>query len=139
MEHGEEPYSPRRILTDEQEAIIGGDFLAYLIKSADNQDPITPFSNIKTIDDRLRVHINRTNDLKWAIDDAIGWINNDECDYVILGDDADAYSTELCEVLQELFERFAPIEIYKEDEWIIAKINIKNKQLVVNNQTLKIE
>ena len=87
----------------------------------------------------MRVHINRTNDLKWAIDDAIGWINNDECDYVILGDDADAYSTELCEGLQEIFERFAPIEIYKEDEWIIAKINIKNKQLVVNNQTLKIE
>lgn len=106
MEHEEQPYSPRRILTDEQEAIIGGDFLAHLIKNADNQDPITPFSNIKTIDDRLRVHINRTNDLKWAIDDAIGWINNDECDYVILGDDADAYSTELCDGLQDLFQRF---------------------------------
>ena len=103
MEHGEHQYSPKRILTDEQEAIIGGDFLAHLIKNADNQDPITTFSSIKTIDDRLRVHINRTNDLKWAIDDAIGWINNDECDYVILGDDADAYSTELCEGLQELF------------------------------------
>ena len=29
-----EPYSPKRILTDEQEAEIGGDFLAYLIKNA---------------------------------------------------------------------------------------------------------
>ena len=139
MEHGEEPYSPRRILTDEQEAIIGGDFLAYLIKNADNQDPITPFSSIKTIDDRLRVHINRTNDLKWAIDDAIGWINNGDCDYVIIGDDADAYSTELCKGLQELFQTYSPVEINKEDEWIIVKINIKDKRIIINNQTIKIE
>ena len=135
----EQPYSPRRILTDEQEAIIGGDFLAYLIKNADNQDPITPFSSIKTIADDLRIHINRTNDLKWAIDDAIGWINNNECDYVILGDDADAYSTKLCDGLEELFKRFAPIEICKQDEWIIVKINIKDKKIIVKNQTLKIE
>ena len=139
MEHGEHPYSPRRILTDEQEAIVGGEFLAYLIKNAENQDPITPFSSIKTIDDRLRIHVNRTNDLKWSIDDAIGWINNDECDYVILGDDADAYSSELCEGLQDLFKRFVSIEITKEDEWIIAKINIKNKKVIINNQTIKIE
>jgi hypothetical protein len=139
MEHGEEPYTPRRILTDEQESIIGGDFLAYLIKSADNQDPITPFSSIKTIDGRLRVHINRTNDLKWAIDDAIGWINNDECDYVILGDDIDAYSTKACKSLEDLFKRFCSIEIYSQDEWIIVKININNKKIIVKNQTLKIE
>jgi hypothetical protein len=139
MEHGEEPYSPRRILTDEQEAIIGGDFLAYLISKADNQDPITPFSNIKTIDDNLRIHINRTNDLKWAIDDAIGWINNDGVDYVIIGDDADAYSKEACEALEKLFTPYVSIKITKEDEWIIVKINIKNKQVVINNQTIKIE
>jgi len=139
MEHGEHPYSPKRILTDEQEAIIGGDFLAYLIKGADNQDPITPFSSIKTIDDRLRVHINRTNDLKWAIDDAIGWINDDGVDYVIIGDDADAYSKEACEALEKLFKPYASVIITIEEEWIIVKINIKNRQLVVNNQTLKIE
>jgi hypothetical protein len=139
MEHGEQPYSPRRILTDEQEAIIGGDFLAHLIKNADNQDPITPFSNIKTIDDNLRIHINRTNDLKWAIDDAIGWINNDGVDYVIIGDDADAYSKGACEALEKLFTPYVSIKITKEDEWIIVKINIKNKQIVINNQTLKIE
>lgn len=139
MEHGEEPYSPRRIINDEQEAIIGGEFLAYLISKADNQDPITPFSSIKTIDDRLRIHINRTNDLKWAIDDAIGWINNDDCDYVIIGDDADAYSTELCKGLQELFQTYAPVEITKQDEWIIVKINIKDKNIIINNQTIKIE
>ena len=120
MEHGEHPYSPKRILTDEQEAIIGGDFLAHLIKNADNQDPITPFSSIKTIDDRLRVHINRTNDLKWAIDDAIGWINNDGVDYVIIGDDADAYSKEACEALEKLFTPYVSIKITKEDEWIIV-------------------
>ena len=134
-----EPYSPKRILTDEQEAEIGGDFLAYLIKNADNQDPITPFSSIKTIDDRLRIHVNRTNDLKWAIDDAIGWINNDECDYVILGDDIDAYSTELCTDIQDLFKPYVSVVITKEEDWIIVKINIKNKKIVVQNQTLKIE
>ena len=134
-----EPYSPKRILTDEQEAEIGGDFLAYLIKNADNQDPITPFSSIKTIDDNLRIHINRTNDLKWAIDDAIGWINNDECDYVILGDDIDAYSTELCTDIQDLFKPYVSVVITKEEDWIILKINIKNKKIVVQNQTLKIE
>jgi len=134
-----EPYSPRRILTEEQEAEIGGDFLAYLIKNADNQDPITPFSSIKTIDDNLRIHINRTNDLKWAIDNAIGWINNDECDYVILGDDVDAYSTELCTGLQEVFQAYASVVITKEEDWIIVKINIKNKKIIVQNQILKIE
>ena len=126
-------------MTDEQEAEIGGDFLAYLIKNADNQDPITPFSSIKTIDDNLRIHINRTNDLKWAIDDAIGWINNDECDYVILGDDIDAYSTELCTDIQDLFKPYVSVVITKEEDWIIVKINIKNKKIVVQNQTLKIE
>ena len=134
-----EPYSPRRILTEKQEAEIGGDFLAYLIKNADNQDPITPFSSIKTIDDNLRIHINRTNDLKWAIDNAIGWINNDECDYVILGDDVDAYSTELCTGLQEVFQAYASVVITKEEDWIIVKINIKNKKIIVQNQILKIE
>lgn len=134
-----EPYSPKRILTDEQEAEIGGDFLAHLIKNADNQDPVTPFSSIKTIDDNLRIHINRTNDLKWAIDDAIGWINNDECDYVILGDDIDAYSTELCTDIQDLFKPYVSVVITKEEDWIIVKINIKNKKIVVQNQTLKIE
>ena len=108
--------------------IIGGDFLAYLISKADNQDPITPFSSIKTIDDNLRIHINRTNDLKWAIDDAIGWINNDECDYVIIGDDADAYSTELCEDYKSYLNLMHQVIITKEDEWIIVKINIKNKK-----------
>lgn len=126
-------------MTDEQEAEIGGDFLAYLIKNADNQDPVTPFSSIKTIDDNLRIHINRTNDLKWAIDDAIGWINNDECDYVILGDDIDAYSTELCTDIQDLFKPYVSVVITKEEDWIIVKINIKNKKIVVQNQTLKIE
>ena len=134
-----EPYSPKRILTDEQEAEIGGDFLAYLIKNVDNQDPVTHFSSIKTIDDNLRIHINRTNDLKWAIDDAIGWINNDECDYVILGDDIDAYSTELCTDIQDLFKPYVSVVITKEEDWIIVKINIKNKKIVVQNQTLKIE
>ena len=134
-----EPYSPKRILTDEQEAEIGGDFLAYLIKNVDNQDPVTLFSSIKTIDDNLRIHINRTNDLKWAIDDAIGWINNDECDYVILGDDIDAYSTELCTDIQDLFKPYVSVVITKEEDWIIVKINIKNKKIVVQNQTLKIE
>lgn len=126
-------------MTDEQEAEIGGDFLAHLIKNADNQDPVTPFSSIKTIDDNLRIHINRTNDLKWAIDDAIGWINNDECDYVILGDDIDAYSTELCTDIQDLFKPYVSVVITKEEDWIIVKINIKNKKIVVQNQTLKIE
>jgi|TARA_R110001606_G_C15358645_1_gene648268 flagellar hook assembly protein FlgD len=134
-----EPYSPRRILTDEQEAEIGGDFLSYLISKADNQDPITPFSSIKTIDDRLRIHINNTNDLKWTIDDAIGWINSDQCDYVIIGEDGEAYSTELCKALESLFATYSPVEIIKEEEWIIVKINIKNKKVIISNQTIKIE
>ena len=41
--------------------------------------------------------------------------------------------------LEDLFKRFCSIEIYSQDEWIIVKINIKNKKIIVKNQTLKIE
>ena len=134
-----EPYTPKRILSEHDEAELGGDFLAYLIHKADNQDPITPFSSIKTIDDNLRIHVNCTNDLKWTIDDGINWINNDECEYVIIGDKAVGYSPENTDALQKLFQAYAPVEITRDEEWIIVKINTKNRQLVVNNQTLKIE
>ena len=41
--------------------------------------------------------------------------------------------------LQSLFQTYAPVEITKQDEWIIVKINIKNKNIIINNQTIKIE
>jgi hypothetical protein len=134
-----EPYTPKRILSDIEEAEMGAEFLAYLVSKADNRDPITPFSHIPSIDDNLRIHLNTTNDLKWTIDDAIGWINNNECAYVIIGDSADGYSTELCEGLQELFQIYAPVKIYKDLDWIVVEINTTNKELIISNQTIKLE
>ena len=134
-----EPYSPKRILSEHEEAELGGDFLAYLIHTAENKDPVTPFSSIKTIDDNRRIHVNCTNDLKWTIDDGIDWINNNECDYVIIGDRADGYSSENTESLERLFQSYAPVEITRDKEWIIVKINTKDRRVIISNQTIKIE
>lgn len=134
-----EPYTPKRILSDIEEAEMGAEFLAYLVSKADNRDPITPFSHIPSIDDNLIIHFNTTNDLKWTIDDAIGWINNKEYNHVIIGDRANSYSTELCEGLQELFQMYMPIKIYKNSDWIVVEINITNKELIISNQTMKLE
>ena len=134
-----EPYTPKRILSDIEEAEMGAEFLAYLVSKADNRDPITPFSHIPSIDDNLIIHFNTTNDLKWTIDDAIGWINNKEYNHVIIGDRANSYSTELCEGIQELFQMYMPIKIYKNSDWIVVEINITNKELIISNQTMKLE
>jgi|ETN07SMinimDraft_1059922.scaffolds.fasta_scaffold02425_17 hypothetical protein len=134
-----EPYTPKRILSDIEEAEMGAEFLAYLVSKADNRDPITPFSHIPSIDDNLIIHFNTTNDLKWTIGDAISWINNKECNHVIIGDRANSYSTELCEGIQELFQMYMPIKIYKNSDWIVVEINTTNKELIISNQTMKLE
>jgi hypothetical protein len=133
------PYTPKRILSDIEEAEMGAEFLAYLVSKADNRDPITPFSHIPSIDDNLIIHFNTTNDLKWTIGDAISWINNKECNHVIIGDRANSYSTELCEGIQELFQMYMPIKIYKNSDWIVVEINTTNKELIISNQTMKLE
>jgi hypothetical protein len=134
------PYTPKRILTDVEEAELDGEFITYLVNKADNRDPITPFSHIPSIDDNLIIHFNTTNDLKWTIEDAIGWINNEECNHVIIGDRADSYSTELCEGLQELFRKYyTAITIYKDSDWIVVEINTTNKELIISNQIIKLE
>lgn len=134
-----EPYKPKHILTETEEADLGGEFLKYLIDSAVMYDPINPFTSVPSLDDKLRISINNTNDLKWKIDEAIGWINDDECDYVIIGDKEDSYSTKLCEMIQALFDPYCPIEIYKDNGWIVTKINIKNKTLKISNNKLSVE
>lgn len=134
-----EPYTPKRILSDIEEAEMGAEFLAYLVSKADNRDPITPFSHIPSIDDNLIIHFNTTNDLKWTIGDAISWINNKECNHVIIGDRENSYSTELCEGIQELFQMYMPIKIYKNSDWIVVEINTTNKELIISNQTMKLE
>jgi len=134
-----EPYKPKRILSETEEADLGGEFLKYLIDTAEKYDPPNPFYSVPSIDDLLKIHFNNTNDLKWKIDEAIGWINDDECDYVIIGDIEDSYSTKLCNTIQSLFDPYCHIEIYKDSGWIITKINTKNKRLVISNNKLSME
>ena len=61
-------YIPSSIMSDEHAVEMNEQFLRYLASTAENKDPITPFSRIPTIDKKLQIKVNTTNDLKWLID-----------------------------------------------------------------------
>jgi len=129
-------YEPTSILSDEHAVEMNERFLIYLASKADNQDPITPFSHLPTIDKKLQIEVNTTNDLKWRIDKALAELEISDFDFVIIGDQKVGYSSKILKTIENEYD--SNVDISKDGEWIIVKINTLNKNLIINNQIIKI-
>ena len=129
-------YEPTSILSDDHAVEMNERFLIYLASKADNQDPITPFSHLPTIDKKLQIEVNTTNDLKWRIDKALAELEISDFDFVIIGDQKVGYSSKILKTIEN--EYGSNVDISKDGEWIIVKINTLNKNLIINNQIIKI-
>ena len=128
-------YKPSSILSDEDAEEMNELFLIYLASTADNQDPISPFSHIPTIDNKLQIKVNTTNDLKWLIDGSLAELEVRDIDFIIIGDQKVGYSSTILKTIEKQYDN---VDISEDGEWIIVKINTLNKNLIISNQTIKI-
>ena len=128
-------YKPSSILSDEDAEEMNERFLIYLASTAENQDPISPFSHIPTIDNKLQIKVNTTNDLKWLIDGSLAELEVRDIDFIIIGDQKVGYSSTILKTIEKQYDN---VDISKDGEWIIVKINTLNKNLIINNQIIKI-
>jgi hypothetical protein len=110
-------------------------FLRYLASTAENKDPITPFSRIPTIDKKLQIKVNTTNDLKWLIDKSLVELESNDIDFIIIGDQESGYSSKILKTIEKEYDN---VSISKDSEWIIVKINTLTSDLIISNQTIKI-
>ena len=128
-------YKPSSILSDEDAEEMNERFLIYLASTAENQDPISPFSHIPTIDNKLQIKVNTTNDLKWLIDGSLAELEVRDIDFIIIGDQKVGYSSTILKTIEKQYDN---VDISEDGEWIIVKINTLNKNLIISNQTIKI-
>ena len=128
-------YEPTSILSDEDAVEMNERFLIYLASKADNQDPITPFSHLPTVDKKLQIKVNTTNDLKWFIDKSLAQIEMSDIEYIIIGDQESGYSSKILKTIEKEYDN---VDISKDAEWIVVKINTLTKSLIINNQIIKI-
>jgi len=122
-------------MSDEHAVEMNEQFLRYLASIADNQDPITPFSHLPTIDKKLQIKVNTTNDLKWLIDKSLVELENNDIDFIIIGDQESGYSSAILKTIEKEYDN---VSISKDSEWIIVKINTSSSELIVSNQTIRI-
>ena len=97
-------YTPSRIMSDEHAVEMNEQFLRYLTSIADNQDPITPFSHLPTIDKKLQIKVNTTNDLKWLIDKSLVELENNDIDFIIIGDQESGYSSAILKTIEKEYD-----------------------------------
>ena len=128
-------YTPSSIMSDEHAVEMNEQFLRYLASIADNQDPITPFSHLPTVDKKLQIKVNTTNDLKWFIDKSLAQIEMSDIEYIIIGDQESGYSSKILKTIEKEYDN---VDISKDAEWIVVKINTLTKSLIINNQIIKI-
>ena len=128
-------YAPSSIMSDEHAVEMNEQFLRYLASTAENKDPITPFSRIPTIDKKLQIKVNTTNDLKWLIDKSLVELESNDIDFIIIGDQESGYSSKILKTIEKEYDN---VSISKDSEWIIVKINTLTSDLIISNQTIKI-
>jgi len=128
-------YTPSSIMSDEHADEMNEKFLRYLASTAKNEDPITPFSHIPTIDKKLQIKVNTTNDLKWLIDKSLVELESNDIDFIIIGDQESGYSSKILKTIEKEYDN---VSISKDSEWIIVKINTLTNDLIISNQTIKI-
>ena len=106
----------------------------------ENNEPSNPFkSSIIEEGEGLKIALNTTNDLQWAINYWNDEISNDKFKHVILGDPVPAgYKNEVIENILSECKHKSKFIINK--DWIIVQINIDDgNNLVVKDSRIIVE
>jgi len=131
-------YEPKIIIREEQYQEYLLNLHRTLGNLAENRDPPNPFRSLLEEGDNLKIIVNDTNDLRHCIKEFEQKILDGDLEYVIIGDPHTyGYGFQLLDKMVEDLE--LPIKWRKDKQWIIVEINIDNKQLVIENNKLKIE
>ena len=133
-------YQPKVIISETMQPAYKLMLYKEVEKLCENNEPANPFkSSIIEEGEDLKVALNTTNDLQWAIKFWDDEISNNNIKHVILGDpDPAGYKTEIIEqVLSECVNK-SKLTINK--DWIIVQINIdETNNLVVKDSKIKVE
>ena len=125
-------YQPKVILTEHEH----DEYLTELYKNVksicNNLDPPNPFNNSLTSGDNIQIVLNDTNDLRHCIKKYERKILDGYAEHVIIGDpNAFGYGENL---INEMIKDVSlPIEFTRNSKWIIVKINIVGKELIIKN------
>ena len=131
-------YEPKIIIREEQYQEYLLSLHRTLGNLAENRDPPNPFRSLIEEGDNLKIIVNDTNDLRHCIKEFEQKILDGDLEYVIIGDPHTyGYGFQLLDKMVEDLD--LPIRWRKDKQWIIVEINIDNKQLVIENNKLKIE
>lgn len=131
-------YEPKIIIREEQYQEYLLNLHRTLGNLAENRDPPNPFRSLLEEGDNLKIIVNDTNDLRHCIKEFEQKILDGDLEYVIIGDPHTyGYGFQLLDKMVEDLD--LPITWRKDKQWIIVEINIDNKQLVIENNKLKIE
>lgn len=131
-------YEPKIIIREEQYQEYLLSLHRTLGNLAENRDPPNPFRSLLEEGDNLKIIVNDTNDLRHCIKEFEQKILDGDLEYVIIGDPHTyGYGFQLLDKMVEDLD--LPIRWRKDKQWIIVEINIDNKQIVIENNKLKIE
>tara|TARA_B100001057_G_scaffold28044_1_gene25775 strand:+ start:7480 stop:7884 length:405 start_codon:yes stop_codon:yes gene_type:complete len=133
-------YQPKVIITETMQSAYKLMLYKEVEKLCENNEPANPFkSSVIEEGEDLKVALNTTNDLQWAIRYWDDEISNENIKHVILGDpDPAGYKKEIIQEVIANCNNKSKLTINK--DWIIVQINIDdNNKLVVKDSKIKVE
>lgn len=133
-------YQPKVIISETMQPAYKLMLYKEVERLCDNKEPANPFkSSIIEEGQDLKIALNTTNDLQWAIKYWDKEILDNNIKHVILGDpDPGGYKKEVIEnILSECKHKS---KLVMNRDWIIAQINIDDSNnLVVKDSKIKVE
>jgi hypothetical protein len=133
-------YQPKVIISETMQPAYKLMLYKEVERLCENNEPANPFkSSIIEEGEDLKVALNTTNDLQWAIKYWDDEISNNNIKHVILGDpDPAGYKKDIIE--QVLSKCINKSKLIINKDWIIVQINIdENNNLVVKDSKIKVE
>jgi hypothetical protein len=133
-------YQPKVIISETMQPAYKLMLYKEVERLCENNEPANPFkSSIIEEGEDLKVALNTTNDLQWAIKYWDDEISNNNIKHVILGDpDPAGYKKDIIE--QALSKCINKSKLIINKDWIIVQINIdENNNLVVKDSKIKVE
>ena len=131
-------YQPKVIIREEQYQEYLLDLHRTLGYLAENRDPPNPFRSLLEEGDNLKIIINDTNDLRFCIKEFEDKIKEGELEHVIIGDPHTfGYGFQLLDKMVEDVD--IPVDWIKDKRWIIIKLNIDDKKLVIEQSRIRVE
>lgn len=131
-------YEPKVIIPTEEQSEYKLMLFKEVIKLCEDNQPVNPFKTIYEEGEGLRIALNTTNDLPWAINYWDNEISNNNIKHVILGDpNPSSYSQEVLVNCISSCKNISTFHIT--EDWYMALINIDGlNKLVVNESKIKV-